>query len=132
MDSKNVILFSRLFGLTMDNVTADDLIGIDNLMSDRRTNIYEKIDDMNALVTGMRTYNRPLFNETVNMIIATCYPSELFSHSQKWRLPDGATVYTCFDRAMYVIVDDGEICSIHNVSPSDFAQITDDLINGTF
>lgn len=130
MESKNVISYSRLYGLTLANVTANDLIGIDNLETIQMINIYEKIDDLSDLQEAIKTRNENLFRETVNAILSVCYPSDLIRHGRKFHIEDDVYLYTCFDRSMYLIGNDnGDIWSVHSTLPEQYREVINKIIH---
>ena len=85
--------FESLYNLTINNCTADDLLGIDALETQCEINIYEKIDDMTNLKTALATQNEQLFTEVVNTILCLCYPEEMKHVSKSVTNDDGIIYY---------------------------------------
>jgi len=85
--------FESLYNLTINNCTADDLIGIDALETQCKINIYEKIDDMTNLKVALTTQNGQLFMEVINTILCLCYPDEMKQISKSVTNNDGIIYY---------------------------------------
>ena len=94
------INFETLYNLTINNCTADDLIGIDALETQCEINIYEKIDDMTNLKEALATQNEQLFMEVVNEILCLCYEDKMILISKSITNDDG-TIY--YDEKHYLI-----------------------------
>jgi hypothetical protein len=130
MESKNVISYTRLYGLTLANVTTEDLIGIDNLETVRMINIYEKIDDLSNLREAIKTSNETLFRETVNAVLSVCYLSDLIRYGRKFHIKDDVYLYTCIDRSMYLIGNDhGDIWSVRTTLPEQYQEVINKIIH---
>jgi hypothetical protein len=92
--------FETLYNLTINNCTADDLIGIEALETQCEINIYEKIDDMTNLKEALTTQNEQLFMETVNTILCLCFEDEMIQVSKSVTNED-ETIY--YDELHYLI-----------------------------